>query len=58
VWKGNVVDAANLTALLPLLVIAATALAVLLVVAFWRHHLMVMVVTLGGLVAALARPCR
>ena len=45
--------ASDLTALLPLLVVAATSIAVLFVAAFRRHHGVAAAVTLGGLVLAL-----
>jgi NADH-quinone oxidoreductase subunit N len=44
----------DLTALLPLIVVAATALAVLVVIAIRRHHLAVMLVTVCGLAVACA----
>ncbi len=47
-------NASDITAVLPLIVIAATALAVMLSVAFYRHHGLTAVLTLAGLAVALA----
>lgn len=46
--------AAALSALLPLMIVAVTALVVLLVIAFWRQHLAIMGLTLSGCAAAFA----
>jgi NADH-quinone oxidoreductase subunit N len=48
------VHISDLTALLPLIVVAATALAVLVAIAIRRHHFVVMLVTVCGLAVACA----
>jgi NADH-quinone oxidoreductase subunit N len=51
-------NSASLTALAPLVIIACTAIAVMLVIAFYRNHWITVVLTLAGLFLAMASLAR
>jgi len=48
------VNGTDLTALLPLLIVAATSIVVMLVIAFYRNHRLTVMLTLAGLALAVA----
>ncbi|HSQ78187.1 MAG TPA: NADH-quinone oxidoreductase subunit N, partial [Nitrospirota bacterium] len=47
-------NAADMTALLPLIIIAATSIVIMLVIAFYRDHRLTALLTLAGLFLAAA----